>query len=258
MTLRRILPLAAVALATSLTIAEGAAARRPRLTIPLPKPGHVTVAAFETRAGGAARRVRLGAPGARKLPSSVKVLWATRSIRVKGALRDVGFVLAVRRADATAARAAGEEDEPTIFDLIFAAAAGGCVGCGQAETVSAKNLDLFQAAQAKPLEDLFRRDWKDPEAIFGDAHHRPDPTLDTGHYDDGHSFGWGTGRRLALRPPDVQRVDIDLVQDLLDEQQGRIVTDLEVATKVDLNADGTIGASQGQQIGTTVGPIAIS
>ncbi|HEX4804998.1 MAG TPA: hypothetical protein VFU94_03775 [Conexibacter sp.] len=256
MTRRRILPLVALALALLLATTESASAsaRRGRLTIPLPKPGHVTVAAFETKAGASApRRIRLAAPGARKLPPSVKVLWATRSIRVKGGRRYAGFVLVVRRADVRAAHAASEEDEPTIFDLIFAAAAGRCVGCGQAETVSMRNLDLFGAGQDKPLEDLFRRDWKDPEAIFGSGRRTPDPTLDTGHYDDGHAFGWGTGRRLALRPPDVRRVDIDLVQDLLDEQQGRIVSDLEVATKVDLSGDGVVGAGSGQQINTTVG-----
>lgn len=250
MTRHRILPLAAIALALSLATTATASARG-KLTIPLPRPGHVTVAAFETNAGGA-RRIRLAARGARKLPSSVKVLWATRAVRVKGGRRYAGFVLVVRRADVRAARAATGQDEPTIFDLIFAAVNGRCVDCGQAETVSAKNLDLFQAGQARPLEDLFRRDWKDPEAIFGD-HRMPDPTLDTGHYDDGHSFGWGAGRRPALRPPDVQRVDIDLVKDLGLGEPARIVTDLEVATKVDLNGDGVVGAGSGQQINTTVG-----
>lgn len=251
MTRRRILPL--VAIASALPLATTATANaNGRFAIPLPKPGHVTVAAFEAKAAKAPR-VRLAAPGARKLPSSVKVLWATRSVRTKRARRYAGFVLVIRRADVRAAHAANEQDAPDIFDLIFAAAGGRCVDCGQAETVSARDLDLFGARQAKPLEDLFRQDWKDPEAIFGGDHRRGDPTLDTGHYDDGHSFGWGTGRRPALRPPDVQRVDIDLVKDLGLGEPARIVSDLEVATKVDLNGDGAIGASSGQQINTTVG-----
>jgi hypothetical protein len=257
MTCRRLL-LVALALAALLSTVESgsaaARARRPRLAVPLPKPGHVTVAAFDVRASsaGLARRVRIGAPGAHGLPPSVKVLWATRSIATKGGRRYAGLVFVVRRAEASAsARAAGDApDEPNIVDLIFRAAPGGCVDCRMTETVTLRDVDLFMPRQVKPLDNLFRRDW---EPVFGAGGHEPDPTLDTGHYDDGHSFGWGAPKRPSLPPRDVERVEIDLVQDLLDAQPGRLVPDLELATKVDLSGDGKVGTSSGQRIDTRVG-----
>jgi hypothetical protein len=57
-------------------------------------------------------------------------------------------------------------------------------------------------------------------------------------------------------PPDVIRVEIDLVDDIIDRQPAQLVPDLEVATAIDLNGDGVVGVRH--RIDTRVGPIVIT
>jgi len=297
---RLILPLVALTLAASLTLGATATATADaphRFKLALPSPGHVTVAELAVRATSSRplrlpRRVWLGLPGAAHLPPSVKVLIATRAIRIRGGFRYAAAVFVVRKAGATAVAAgrhvADDDDDhgPNIFDLMFGGPIGPwnvckhcrdeqpqgfmkgdlCDSCDIANTTrlmmqaeARKDADTQTPRKLSTLNDLFRRDFSkdgDPEPVFGTPDRPFDPKLDTGHYDDGHSFGWGTGRRLALPPADVIRVEIDLVEDIIERQPAQLIPDLEVATAVDLNGDGVVGIRQ--QIDTRVGPIVIS
>jgi hypothetical protein len=293
-TRRRILPLVALT-AFALHATPAGASKTPRVTVRLPSPGHMTVAALAVDATASdpnalSRRVSLGAPRLGKLPPSVKVLFATRSIRIRGGRRYAAAIFVVRKATpsmAPVAYAADTDHEPNLVDMIFKGGGSGWSLCRNCHTerprlefegdicdtcrdiratwqlMAVQDADRRKARKLSALSDLFKRDFTqdgDPGPVFGGDGQSPDPTLDTGHYDDGHSFGWGTGRRLALPPPDVIRVEIDLVGDLMQRQPGQLMPDLEVATAVDLDGDGTIGPSRGpqQQIGTTVGPIVIT
>lgn len=275
-----LLLLALIALALGAT---SAAAKTSRVTLRLPSPGHMTVAALRMtvlagKPNALPRRVSLGVPGRAALPPSVKVLTATRSVRVRGGRRYMAAVFVVRQAAARAtAHAAGAPREPDILDLIFEGGGGTwsvCRGCGAerptsflddelcaecgaerfiSQVAAIKDVDKRKPRRASTLTDLFTSDWTrrgDARDLF--AGERPDPTLDTGHYDDGHSFGWGTPKGPSLPPPDVLRVEIDLVQDIIERQPAQLVPDLEVATAVDLNGDGTIGVKE--RIDTRVGP----
>jgi hypothetical protein len=293
MTRRRILPL--VALAAFALQATPAAAKTPRVTLRLPSPGHLTIAALELDAtadkpGALPRRVTLGAPRLGKLPPDVKVLFATRSLRIRHGRRYAAIVFVVRKAGAAAsvatprAHIADTAHEPDIIDLIFEGGGLGwsvCRGCGRdrpivelddgtcsscfdhqratSQLVAIQDADRRKARKLSTLNDLFKRDFTqggDPAPVFGGDGRAPDPTLETGHYDDGHSFGWGTPPRPTLPPADVTRVEIDLVEDLMERQPAKLVPDLEVATAVDLNGDGAIGVKQ--QVDTRVGPIVIT
>jgi hypothetical protein len=231
------------------------------------------------------RRVSLGAPGLGKLPPSVKVLFATRSKRIRRGRRYMAAVFVVRRVEARAtlaAHVAGAPHEPNIVELIFGGDGGSwsvCSGCGaerptgflaegelcsacdaarfESQLAAIKDADKRKPRRRSTLNELFRADWTksgDAEGIFD--RQPPDPTLETGHYDDGHSFGWGTPPRPTLPPADVTRVEIDLVEDLIERQPAQLMPDLEVATAVDLDGDGAIGPKQ--QIDTRVGPVVIT
>lgn len=281
--IRRALPLAALAV----MLPAPAAAKTPRVVLRLPSPGHMTVAALRMdvtaeHPRALPRRVSLGAPRLGKLPPSVKVLFATRSRPIRGGRRYMAAVFVVRRVEATAAaRAAGAPHEPDMVELIFGGGEGSwsvcsgcggerptgdlheglCTACGEArfvsQVVAIKDADRKKARRRSTLDELFKADWtKDGDARDILARQPPDPTLDTGHYDDGHSFGWGTPPAPTLPPPDVLRVEIDLVEDLIERQPAQLVPDLELATAVDLDGDGAIGPRQ--RIDTRVGPPVIT
>jgi len=263
-TRRRSLPLVATALAVLATPAD-ASARTSRLhtAIPLPAPGHVTVAAVRMNAtvdnpAQLPLRAKLRVKNAPKLPPSVKVLFATRSIATAHGRRYVAAIFIVRKAGAQAYSAAAPP-LPANLDLLM------WMGEREAEwtsqVVAIRNADKAKRRSRKTstLGDLFRSDFTargDPGLVFDNPSGTPDPTLDTGHYDDGHSFGWGTPPRPTLPPPDVIRVEIDLVEDLIERQPSQLMRDLEVATAVDLDGDGAIGPQQ--QIDTRVGPVVIT
>jgi len=245
---------------------------RLRATIPLPKAGHMTVAALRMNATAddpaqLPLSVKLRAPNAAMLPPSVKVLFATRSIPTRAGRRYVAAVFVVRKAGSSAATPqasiAVATHPPGALDLVMWMSEREAEWTSQVVAIRNADKAKRRSRRSSTLADLFKRDFTqdgDPGPVFGGDGQPPDPTLDTGHYDDGHSFGWGTGRRLALPPPDVMRVEIDLVEDLIERQPGQLMPDLEVATAVDLDGDGTIGPGPApqQQIDTRVGPVVIT
>jgi hypothetical protein len=122
-TRRRILFLVALA-SGALATPTDASARTGRLhtAIALPAPGHITVAALRMNATGdparLPQRARLRLRNAAKLPPSVKVLVATRSIATKHGRRYAAAIFVVRRADAQAYSAAAPPP-PGNLDLLM-------------------------------------------------------------------------------------------------------------------------------------------
>jgi len=255
------------------------AAKRSTLKVALPSPGHVTVAAVSVkvkagRPAGLARHFRVGVKRLRSLPPSVRVLTAQRFIRQKhGGIYGVA-VLVVNRAGATAGGAsagARSADRPTFLDILFEnqdqcdscgyrfseddLSGGLCRACllrkAIAQAEAAKNADLLPPASLKPVDDVLKLTFTthgDSDSVFGDpaTGRPPDPSLDTGHYDDGHAFGWNIKTKS-----DVIDAEHQAIEDILEDQPQKLLGDLEVAAGVDLNGSG-------QQVTTIVGPPVIT
>jgi hypothetical protein len=264
--------------------AAAQAAKPPVMNVLLPDPGHVTaaVAAVKVTAGRPkrlVRHVRVGIKRRASLPASVKVLTVQRFIRSKHGGTYVAAVFVVNRAGAAAADAhARTADEPTFLDLLFGSPSscsrcgaignpdyfdhGMCVDCQlkslQSAAAQAKNVDLLPTPP-KLLVDLFRRDLTDggdSNSVFGDPSKGkpPDPNLDTGHYDDGHAFGWNVKTKS-----EVIQVEHHVVDDIIEGQPQNIVPHLEVASATDLNGNGQIDQpGSGQQVTTIIGPPVIT
>jgi hypothetical protein len=277
-----------VALAILAAVAPAAqAAKRSTLTVALPSPGHVTVAAVsvKVRAGrpaGLARHFRVAAKRLGSLPPSVKVLTAQRFIRQRHGGTYAAAVFVVNRAGGAAGgaraglRTAGR---PTFLEVLFEnedqcdscgyrfsedeLSGGICSACQMRRAIAraeaVKNVDLLPAPP-KPLADLFKSDFSqhgNTDAIFGDpaSGKPPDPSLDTGHYDDGHAFGWDIKSKA-----DVIKVEHSIIDDIIEDETPKIVSDLEVASAMDLNGNGQIDqpGGSGQQVTTIVGPPVIT
>jgi hypothetical protein len=256
------------------------AAKHPRLSAYLPDPGHVTLQAVELKVTGKParalpRHVRLGFVKRGSLPPSVRVLTATRAFGRSKATVYAALVIVVNKAGAAGARAANDEsEEPTLLDMILDRRRTPCRHCHQSLTpleyerkggmcncyvrvkrlrqAAAVNADAATSSrQLGTLTDLFKGDFTeagDPKPVFNE------PSLDTGHYDDGHAFGWN-----VKKEPEIIKVEIDLVQDLIDGQQQNIVPDLELAGGVDLNGNAQIDQpGSGQQVTTIIGPPTIT
>jgi hypothetical protein len=81
--------------------------------------------------------------------------------------------------------------------------------------------------------------------VFGDRGVNADPKLETGHYDDGHSFGWKTGK---VPERDVWKHLTNAV--IADNGLADIIAKLEAELATDINGDGKVG---GSGTNTTVG-----
>jgi hypothetical protein len=271
---------AALALAVCLVPLLGtgsASAKAPSsLRLAAPSPGHVTVQllALNVRAkhpGRLAKRVgvRFARPG--KLPPSVRVLTATRSIRTRAGRRYALLAIVFNKAGASGSRAAAHSagERRSFVDLLIYGTAedfpcphctesvpedelkaygGLCRQCHlkgltvekggvrDVDTTTGPGIDLFQP--------MLMRDWYQSGGEKT-AFEEPHPALDTGHYDDGHAFGWNR-KTVAL--------ETDVVKDLGLDQPQKIVSDSEIAGAFDLNGDGQVGG----QPGTIIGPPVIT
>jgi hypothetical protein len=272
----------------------------------LPAPGHVTVETLKvTVTGGGLRRLparlRLSAGTARSLPPTVRVLWARRTRRARRsttyALLLVVVNVAPRQSTTRAGLAAngppgygnvlsgsgianfeGLADVALFFGSPVAAdfireqesiARDAAAAKEHASAIAAFNADRATSQNAKKigatLADLF--------AGAGAGHlefdqPKADKSLDTGHYDDGHAFGWN-----VRSSRDEKRVLSDLAA-LTEGRADQLVADFERDMGADINGDGTIGSAQacpraspsattdrfrssalpGRDICTTVGP----
>jgi hypothetical protein len=268
---------------------SGARSAKPSLLVPLPAPGHVTIETLTIKLTGRGRgrlpgRLRLSAPKVRSLPSSVRILYARRTIRSRRATTYRLVLLAINvasRHSIRKARAAGSGSQPAGGHLL----AG---GSGATVLSDEATLFLFMGAPLAALEVQTQYEkqehqdsldiatsWRNADLgtpALGDlisgavkpvlGANNQDPKLDTGHYDDGHAFGW--------RPQGEKRALHDITNANLD----RLAADLERDMGADINGDGTIGSPQacsrssrsattdrlrssvvpGRDICTTVGP----
>ena len=253
---------------------SSADARALKLTVALPKPGHVAVELVRAKVGATAgRKVRVRFPHAGSLPSSVKVLFARKTIRRKHSTTLGLLLVIVNRADAKARAAQAdnlkllEEDKNKcgLYGLCmllannppsyprpegyYSQSKNGVSG-QWADSQSAGPYGAHRVGRV--LTDLFSGVAEGDNAMVFENTNTPiDPNLDTGHYDDGHSFGWNVKTQT-----EEHEVLIDLVKDLGEEQPSAILPALEVAGGVDLNGNGAIDSPSqaGTGIDTTVGP----
>jgi len=262
-------------------------ARKPaRLTLPLPAPGHVTIADVSAkvtadRPAGLVHHIRLRAPHAKRLPPSVRVLTATRFRRSKHGGTYSALVIVVNRATPATAGARSRAAEQNFLDILFSGTPKSrCPSCGfdepdagfidgmcstchsmhsLMEAITAANADQLvgDAGNLRVLHDRIKLDWTNKgnsDAVFGNPsnHDPPDPYLDSGHYEDGHAFGWG----LKTKPQIIQ-AEHSVIDDIIKDDQVNLVPHLEAASGTDLNANGQIDqptTGGGQQITTVVGP----
>ncbi|HMJ96929.1 MAG TPA: hypothetical protein VK486_13810 [Thermoleophilaceae bacterium] len=244
--------LAALVVAALGGISSADAAAKPRkLKLLLPAPGHVTIDLTTTTvrraATGRPRKLRIRARRAKALPPSVRVLWATRVIRRKRTITYATLMLAINKASrkASAAQSDGDLDPdvgggiPSEYLLFF------FNGGVEPDEWKAVNKPGHEAAvnatnvPRKKLTDLF----EGVKNSFGDAFGlRPtnDPSLETGHYDDGHAFGWKPARQNdtwnALTTSLAAKRDMD-----------EVVAQVESNLGVDIDADGDRGAPKCEQ-----------
>jgi hypothetical protein len=109
-----------------------------------------------------------------------------------------------------------------------------------------------QGFGAVPAPDLFTPPFGDPNTTADDPHSSTDD-FDTGHYDDGHAFGWG-----VTTPSDAERAIWHSYSAFVNDQLNGYIAQLEQDLAADINGDGALGAGTGQQITTTVGPPTIT
>lgn len=243
-------------------LAAPAAADARDIRIKLPAPGHISINVVKVTVKGKQRglpkRLKLRPQKLRALPSSVRVLYAQRTIRRKRATVYELVTLTVNVAKPAATAAQDDDGKPkrlgdiaTIF-LFFGSPNAAFEYQKQieeedeadrkafAEMMSAAAADLAKQRDAELIQEALRS-VVDPN---GDG--KVDAGLDTGHYDDGHAFGWGIKSHA-----DERRTLGELLNDRLDQY----IQQLEDSFQYDVDGDGTIEkpSGSGQQIDTQVG-----
>ena len=246
---------------------------RTSLRIPFPAAGHVTLETLTVTVRGPAgtlpRRLRFSPQRFKHLPRSVRVVVGSRVSRSRRRTRFQVLVLAINQARPSARRAPGPggprpppKDQlvellargsaaDTQLLLLFMGtpvapvefeqsgdAQGGKVPDGSvvsADAEAAANADLGPAGVV-PFGPAATE-------LFGSQEDQPlDPNVDTGHYDDGHAFGWGVkGRRETA----------DLLRDAFEASLDELIATIEHDIAADVNGDGRVSAG----IDTTTGPV---
>jgi hypothetical protein len=267
-------PAAAALLLVALAAPASAQSRQPRLRILLPAPGHITLESISaTKGHPSARQRRLGLlrpsfPSAGTLPPSVRILFLRRTFRTQSSVKTVVLFLVINRAPpkgAAFAFAAGDEPNPlpppdrysndnyvvaglaalasppSTYDFSYRDAK---VQDGQISARAARNADLAQGSQMKSaesvLDDLFTGHAGSPATPPDVGQTLSDPNLDTGHYDDGHAFGWKV--KTSGQQKDVWTT---LSTDFVDQKPAQALDGIENIAHTDLNADGKIGTGSG-------------
>ena len=245
-------------LALAGVLASSASAAKPpplTLNVPLPAPGHVSIETFRLTVPSKAFPVRLALRplDASSLPPSVRVIYGRRSIRSGSSTTYALVLLVINRAPGRSL-ARSHVDQLPMFtgeDMSFAAdlalffgspaaaaylkeeatvhvATGKPVPqATRAKATLAANADLASAAQAKQAFSAFK-------ALEFDANGELDPGVETGHYDDGHAFGW-KGSAAA------ERKALGDLSDLGRANTDALIADIERDLRADINGDGKIG-----------------
>lgn len=252
----------------TLAAAAPATAKTPSIALRLaqPTPGHITVAVHTLTVPGRHRKApRLAPQKLRSMPRSVRVLYARRVIR-KARSTTFAMVLIAVNAAAPAAQSADNDDEAghlisggKVRKLTEAETVllfmGGPVSLpalfeddqrqedAAERAVQVTQADALSDAAAKARAGALVKSVVDPN---GDG--KADSGLDTGHYDDGHAFGWAIKSKA-----DEKKTWAELTKESLDQY----ILQLEDSFKYDIDGDGTIESpskgGDGQQIDTQVG-----
>ena len=254
---------------------SGARSVTPSLFVPLPSPGHVTIETLAIRVTGKGlgrlpARLRLSAPRMRSLPPSVRILYARRTTRTKPAVTYRLVLLAINvaaRQATTQARAAQDSSPPAEGHLLdpnpllrfnFPTAKLNVFAGRNSGRTSEQDIKFFNEMfdGVRLHERASASSWRNVDLDFAGVAHltledvkpvlggpnNPEPKLDTGHYDDGHAFGWRPqGEKQALH--DLTNANVD-----------QLIVDLERDMGADINGDGTIGSPQACNRATSPGP----
>jgi hypothetical protein len=232
----------------------------------IPAPGHVSVAAVEVTVqkhgrGRPPSRLSLTLPNRFAMPDSVRFFYAQRRISA-APLRYELLLLAVNRVSGHAARATAGRTQFNAgsITLQFPSSASfghGCASCGRKLPLTTRcsrcwfkktstgqvqvvNADTASATGLASLLTILRAGWTtggDTNAVFGNptAGTPRDPTLNSGHYDDGRAFAW---EPQSLRDP-ISALHA-VVDDLLTGQPPKVIPDLELIGQADLNGNGVL------------------
>lgn len=118
------------------------------------------------------------------------------------------------------------------------------------EAQQTTNADLASPQQVakvgRTLTDLFQGVKDGRNGLVFEQPQGSDPNLDTGHYDDGHAFGWG-----VKTPAQELNVFANLAA-FINGQVDQLVAQIEADMSADVNGDGAV-APPGQTIDTTIG-----
>lgn len=251
------------ALIAALAVPAAADARVSRkLSVSVPSPGHISIDVVKRTVTGPARglpkRLTLRPQKLRSLPPSVRVLYAQRTVRRRHATiyELVLITVNVAKPAASAARATETKELNGIAAfLLFMGSPNAAIEYQKAvDKGEFAGLVVTDARRGASNADLFTR-VADGENLTGfvggivdpNGDGKADPGLDTGHYDDGHAFGWGIRSKA-----DEKRTFRELLNDNLSEY----ILQLEDSFEYDIDGDGAIekpGSGGGQQVDTQVG-----
>lgn len=255
----------ATALAALAPGASGATSFRLRL----PGPGQMTVAVAQVRyAGQAPRSLKPRLKNRARLGHSYSGIYAVFR-KQRGRVTALTFVTLLlhrdgARAPARVSRDAGASARDEVDPLTIAILLAGMHSDGyyeeEAEEPAGHGPDLFATVQRLGEEAPIRQPKKmrklleygnvdEPEA--GRPGDLGDSLLDTGHYDDGHSFGWHTaGIKQAVG-------DWVHLSRSADAAYAELVEKIERRLQEDVDGDGAVGGPSGKPGGTIeteVGP----
>jgi hypothetical protein len=244
-------------LALLLTSAPGAAAPH-RFRLRLPGPGQTTlgVAQFRFR-GRAPRRLKLKLANRSRLGHSRRGLYAIYRRRRGRTTTLTLLTLLLHKQDGAASQARASGAEATINDFqvaIFFTQAGLGASIGDLEEGLEHTFHQVASSETgstKPPAQVSKA--LHTGGIEAPPASRPsdlgDNVIDTGHYDDGHSFGWkSAGTKAAIG----DWLHLSANNAPYDE----LIEEIERDIHADLDGDGEIGGSKGTSggtIGTQVG-----
>ena len=239
-----------VTVALAAAPAPASAGARHVFEVPRAAPGTIAVAGMNlttrvSRGTKATPRLRLRFPKATELPPSVRILWAKRRVRRGRRVTFSVLFMSINVATATA-RAAQEEHELRVVDLVNMTLSGPWSFTQKSPPVLARSL-VGDSPVKRQLIQLFQTSWlvRIGQTVFEDETQTASE-LDTGHYDDGHAFGW--------RPAGQKDAWASLKQ-LNDENLDAVVAEIETRLEVDIDGDGSKGKPV---VDTTVGPPVIT
>lgn len=237
------------------------------IRVRLPGPGQMTVAVAQARyTGKAPRSLKPRLKSRTRLGHSYSGIYAVYRKR-HGRVTALTFVTLLLHRDgakpASASSDAGasaknEVDPLTIAFLLSGMHSGGSFE-EESEEPGGPSPDLFAIVQRLGADAPIARPKKMRSLLeYGNVEEPPaghpgdlgDSFVDTGHYDDGHSFGWHTaGIKQAVG-------DWVHLSQAADASYAELVEKIEQRLREDLDGDGEVGGSgeAGGTIETEVGP----